>query len=94
MTFPVWCPREESNLDRLVRSEQLYPLSYEGDICSYKGCFLKCKPYVVGSCHVGHASGIIFSTMSEKLDIGRAEEIDEKLTALKEKSARKDNEDC
>ncbi len=24
------CPREESNLDRLVRSEQLYPLSYEG----------------------------------------------------------------
>ena len=26
----MWCPRRESNLDRLVRSEAFYPLNYGG----------------------------------------------------------------
>ena len=31
LTFPVWCPREESNLDFRLRRPALYPLSYEGN---------------------------------------------------------------
>ena len=32
LTFPFWCPHQESNLDHLVRSEVLYPLSYRGQL--------------------------------------------------------------
>ena len=30
LTFPIWCPRQESNLQREIRSLQFYPLNYEG----------------------------------------------------------------
>ncbi len=31
LTFPTWCPRQESNLQRLLRREVLYPFNYEGE---------------------------------------------------------------
>ena len=30
LTFPVWCPRGESNTHQRLRSPQFYPLNYEG----------------------------------------------------------------
>src|SRR3989344_6393465 len=30
-----WCPRQESNLDFLVRTEEFYPLNYEGRLLLY-----------------------------------------------------------
>ena len=31
LTFPYWCPRQESNLDLRLRSPLFYPLNYEGE---------------------------------------------------------------
>lgn len=30
LTFPTWCPRQESNLELFLRTELLYPFNYEG----------------------------------------------------------------
>ena len=35
LTFPVWCPQQESNLHLPLRTGLFYPLNYEGLLCYY-----------------------------------------------------------
>ena len=43
LTFPFWCPREESNLDHKLRKLAFYPLNYEGLYLMYNARALKSK---------------------------------------------------